>query len=351
MTAEVAAGELDAIGTRVRVVAWPADRLPSAVGAVSEELDRLDRQASRFRADSEISRLQEKSKEGATVFLLSAGLADLIGVALAAARFSEGRVDPTVGGAVAALGYDRDFSLVAGGDADDLEAALDLAEEHSSPLLPAPPAAIDWSRIELFGRLLRFPRGTVLDLGATAKARGSDRAATAALSACGGRGGVLVSLGGDIAVAGEPPAGGWPIAVVESPDLSESPGLAKTQVVRLSAGGLATSSTLLRRWRRGGRMVHHLVDPRTGLPADGPWRTATVAAPTCAEANTASTAAIVAGDRAVEWLEDAGLSARLVAGDGSCRRVGRWPAGEDEPIGVLPDVRRFAPRPADEVGV
>ncbi len=332
MTDEMAAGELDAIGTRVRVVVWPAALLECALATVEEELDRLDREASRFRTDSEISRLQAKNRDGASVFLVSSGLADLIGVALAAARFSGGLVDPTLGGAVAALGYDRDFSLVAGAEGT---AEKDEAEQDDSaqPLPGGPTGA--WWRVELSGRLLRLPPKVALDLGATAKARGSDRAAAEAFAACGRGGGLLVSLGGDIATAGEPPAGGWPIAVSESPDGSDAPGLSKTQVVRLAAGGIATSSTLLRRWRHGGRTVHHIVDPRTGQPADGPWRTATVAAPTCAEANAASTAALVAGDGALELLESTGLPARLVGTDGTCSHVGSWPQGEDEPI-ILP---------------
>src|SRR5215469_7547943 len=152
-------------------------------------------------------------------------------------------------------------------------------------------------------------------------------------------GGVLVSLGGDIAVAGEPPTGGWPVLVADEqepavpesarshragPDPERSPG----QVVRLAAGALATSSVVCRQWRRGGQMLHHIVDPRTGLPAAGPWRTVSVAAANCAEANAASTAAVVAGDRAVAWLAGQGLPARLVARDGSVRFVSGWPEAD-----------------------
>jgi thiamine biosynthesis lipoprotein len=98
------------------------------------------------------------------------------------------------------------------------------------------------------------------------------------------------------------------------------------RLVRLSAGGLATSSIRCRQWRRGGRTLHHIVDPRTGLPAAGTWRTASVAAASCAEANAAATAAIVAGEQAAGWLAAQGLPARLVAHDGSVRLLGGWPA-------------------------
>ena len=104
------------------------------------------------------------------------------------------------------------------------------------------------------------------------------------------------------------------------------------QVVRLAAGALATSSIMCRQWRRGGRTLHHIVDPRTGLPAAGPWRTVSVAAANCAEANAASTAAIVAGDQAPAWLAGQGLPARLVARDGSVRFVAGWPEDDGGPV-------------------
>ena len=124
------------------------------------------------------------------------------------------------------------------------------------------------------------------------------------MAATGGHGGVLVSLGGDIAVAGTPPRHGWPVTVARNPDPG---GVPRGQLVRLAAGAVATSSVTVRRWHRGGIVLHHIVDPRTGRPADGPWRTATVAAVTCADANAASTAAIVAGPAAEDWLAEAGL--------------------------------------------
>ena len=172
----------------------------------------------------------------------------------------------------------------------------------------------------LDGTVLGLPAGVRLDLGATAKGLGSDRAAAAAYRAS-GRGGMLVSLGGDIAVAGQPPVGGWPVAVADSSDGRGAPG----QVVRLTTGALATSSVTGRRWQRDGRPVHHIVDPRTGWPAAGPWRTVSVAASSCAEANAASTAAIVAGPDAEAWLAGTGLPSRLVAHDGAVRLLGGWP--------------------------
>jgi FAD:protein FMN transferase len=82
----------------------------------------------------------------------------------------------------------------------------------------------------------------------------------------------------------------------------------------------------VRRWMRGDRVVHHVVDPATGLSAEEHWRTVSVTAATCVDANIASTAALVMGARAAQWLHDRGLPARLVAPDGTVTRVGGWPA-------------------------
>ncbi len=190
-----------------------------------------------------------------------------------------------------------------------------------------------WRRVRLHGRLLRLPAGIRLDLGATGKGLGADRAAAAAWRAS-GCGGVLVSLGGDIAVAGQPPPGGWPVAIADS----SLPGVAQAdQVIRLAAGAVATSSVTCRQWRREGQRLHHIVDPRTGYPAAGPWRTVSVAAPRCAVANAAATAAIVAGPDAPAWLAGTGLPARLVGHDGGVLLLGGWPDGDG---GALPEVTR-----------
>ena len=272
----VAAAERAALSTSARVVIWPPGNLKAACAAADEVLGALDRQASRFRLDSELNWLH---RAGGGLFLLSDGLAEAVGVALAAARWTGGLTDPTVGGAVIGLGYDRDFAAIDPG--------------HGLPPAPALPAP-GWHRVRLDGPLLRLPAGTRLDLGATAKGLGADRAVRAAMAAAGSAGGVLVSLGGDIAVGGTAPRGGWPVTVAEQPAGAGAPG---SQLIRLAGGAVATSSVTCRRWRRGGRELHHIVDPRTGLPADGPWRTVSVTAQTCADANAAATAPIVAGKR------------------------------------------------------
>ncbi len=317
----VAAAERSALGTTARVVVWPPHELPRALDAVDRQLADLDRQASRFREDSEIS--QVNSSEAHT-FFLTEGLADLLATALAAAELTNGLVDPTVGGALIALGYDRDFS----------------AMQKNLPDVPGVgPPAPGWASIELDGRLLRRPAGIVLDLGATAKGVGSDRSALAARNSM-DAGGVLVSLGGDLAVAGESPQGGWPIRVAEDPFGDQRP---SGHVVRLHRGGVATSSVVCRRWCRGDRTLHHIIDPRTGEPAQARWRTATVAAPTCAHANAASTALIVGGEDALDVVTAAGLPARLVGHDGSLHLIGSWPDHEGGEL-VAPAVDRLGSR-------
>jgi thiamine biosynthesis lipoprotein len=318
-TPAVSAAERAALGTSARVVAWPPHHLAEVLAVVDDELAMLDRQASRFRGDSELTAAC-RSASGASC-LVSEGLADAIAVALAAAQWTGGLVDPTVGGVLCALGYDRDFAAI----------------RHDRTVPPVRAHVPGWRSVRLDGRRLRLAAALQLDLGATAKGLGSDRAARAAAAATRG-GGVLVSLGGDIAVAGEAPHGGWPVLVDGEPDRpGAAPGRGGRagrlqapggQVIRLAAAALATSSIVCRQWRRGGRTLHHIVDPRTGLPAAGRWRTVSVAAATCAEANAASTAAIIAGADAVAWLAGQRLPARLAGRDGRVVLVGGWPAAD-----------------------
>jgi thiamine biosynthesis lipoprotein ApbE len=238
-------------------------------------------------------------------------LAEAIAVALRAARLTDGDVDPTVGAAMNAVGYDRDFSLV----------------QRNGPAVRLTVKTIPgWRQVEFDeqARLLRVPPGVRLDLGATAKAWAADRSAGRIAAALGC--GVLVSLGGDIAVSGQPPAGGWRIRVQDISGRPEDPPAGPSTVVAIHGGGLATSSTAARRWRRGGYMLHHILDPRTGLPAAPVWRTVSVAAASCTDANIASTAAIIRGRAAPAWLAGLGLPARLVDEAGEVHTIGGWPA-------------------------
>ncbi|HSR22376.1 MAG TPA: FAD:protein FMN transferase [Candidatus Eisenbacteria bacterium] len=308
ITADVVHADWTALGTQVRLVVTEPAALAPATQLLRRDLAALDLACSRFRADSELRALDHA--EGRPV-RVSPLLADAVEVALEAARRTGGDVDPTVGRALAAVGYDRDFRLVA-----PTGPAL-----HVVPV-PAP----GWRTVHLdrAARLLTVPPGVRLDLGATAKALGADRAATRIADRLGC--GVLVSLGGDVRVAGQAPDGGWQVRVQDvtgdPADTADGP----HAVVSLWSGGLATSGTRARRWVRGGNVLHHIVDPRNGLPARSPWRTVSVVAGTCVAANTASTGAVIKGLRAPAWLERVGACARLVRVDGTVRTVGGWPA-------------------------
>lgn len=163
-------------------------------------------------------------------------------------------------------------------------------------------------------------RGVRLDLGSTAKALAADRAAARIATDTGG--GVLVSLGGDVAVAGPAPAGGWAVGVAQE---SSTPVDRVDQVVAIERGGLASSSTSVRTWRTGGRRVHHIVDPRTGDCAEPYWALVTATGSSCVEANAASTAALVWGAEALQRLALFDQSARLVRRDGTVSVVNGWP--------------------------
>ena len=294
-----------ALGGSMRLVTTTRSRIRQAKAAVDDVIAAIDMAASRFREDSELSRLNASTDREMRVSPL---LAQALAAALRGARMTAGAVDPTIGSSIRLIGYDTDFAGVpAHGHALRLVA-------HRVP---------GWRLIEFDerSRTVRVPRQVEIDLGATGKALAADLAAAAALEAAGG-GGVLVSLGGDIAVAGAPPPGGWAIQIEED---SGAPTAQGAEVVSIASGGVATSSTTVRRWTRGGVVLHHIIDPATGLPAASPWRTATVVAASCVDANIASTAAIVLGEAAQAWLEANHLPARLVDRDGTISRIGRWP--------------------------
>jgi thiamine biosynthesis lipoprotein ApbE len=297
-----------ALGTFVHLLVTEPAQLGEARRILTEDLADVDLACSRFRADSELCSLDDSGR--ATE--ISPLLAEAIAVALRAARLTEGDVDPTVGAAMSAVGYDRDFA-------------------HVKPTGPAVRLRTrevpGWRQVRLDGRMLTMPAGVRLDLGATAKAWAADRSAARIAARTGA--GVLVSLGGDIAVAGPPPATGWQVRVQDVSGAPEDPPSGPYAQIAIRDGGLATSSTAARRWQRGGDVLHHILDPRTGLPAEAVWRTVSVAAGSCADANAASTAAIIRGRRAPGWLAQHRLPARLVDATGAVFTVAGWPAEAD----------------------
>ncbi len=299
---------LDAFGTVGLVAVRDPARVDAAVVAVRRVVDEFDRACSRFRSDSELSALNAAAGSAVAVgpVLLSA-----VCEALRAARLTAGDVDPTVGQALIALGYDRSFEEVSGGVA------------ASRPLASVP----GWRFVTVDPErgTIRLAPGVTLDLGATAKALAADHAAAAAFDAAGC--GVLVSFGGDLAVAGDPPPEGWRVRVTDDHRAGVS---APGQWISVHVGGLATSSVAVRRWRTDVGDAHHLIDPSTGGSVDSVWRTASVCAASCLDANIASTAAIVRGSRAIPWLAGLGLPSRLVRVDGTVSHVAGWPSSGDD---------------------
>jgi thiamine biosynthesis lipoprotein len=299
----------EALGTTALVRVDDPATLEPARAIVAAQLDAIDLAASRFRDDSELERVNRSPGRLVPIGPL---LHEAIAVALEAAEITGGAVDPTLGEAIRLAGYVCDW---------------DELRRRGDDGVPPPAVSVrrlrGWEQVELVDDPLGVvvPAGLKLDLGATAKALAADRAAAAVAGATGA--GVLVSLGGDISTAGRVPPGGWHIHVTD--DHRSDPS-APGQTVAISGGALATSSTTTRRWRRAGEEMHHILDPKTGSPARGPWRTVSVTATTCVDANTASTAAIVLGTLAPAWLSDRRLPARLVANDGDVTRVGGWPA-------------------------
>jgi thiamine biosynthesis lipoprotein len=289
--------------TTARIVLTDPAFLEPAREIATRRLALVDVACSRFRADSELMTLPA----GRPV-QVSELLADLVGAALGAAEVTDGLVSPTVGSVLARLGYDRDWSQLP----DDRPASTVRIRQ-----LPS------WRQVRLDGRQLTVPLGVQLDLGATGKAFTADLIAAeiaAELPV-----GVLVALGGDIATAGPEPVGGWNVLVQDRPgDPAITVGLAPQSAI-------ATSSTQGRRWKSGGQQMHHIVDPRSCTPAKVVWRTATVAAPTCVQANTMSTAALILGLDAPNWLSQQGFAARLVTTSGEVRTVAGFPESSGHP--------------------
>jgi thiamine biosynthesis lipoprotein len=294
-----------ALGSLATLATSDPDRRDQAQAILEAELDAIDRACSRFRSDSELSIV---NRAGGRPVQVSELCLDAVLVALRAAEVTGGAVDPTVGTALQLIGYDRDFALI---------------EPEGPPIRVAFRAAPGWQQVvvDRAASTIRVPKGVELDLGATAKALCADRAARRAAEITGT--GVLVSLGGDVAVAGPPPADGWAVRVTHH---HADPIAWGGPVVAIRSGGLATSSTSARRWQRGGRVVHHLIDPATGAPAVEHWRTVSVAAGSCLDANIASCAAVILGAAATGWLQDRRLPARLVDPAGQVITVAGWPA-------------------------
>lgn len=326
---ELATARFEALGTTALVQVTDPAALAEARALLERELDAIDLAASRFRRDSELERVNAAAGRFVRIGIL---LHEAITVALQTAERTRGAVDPTLGTAIRLAGYERDYAELERVDAelervDAVEALAGPGAEEREAERRSPPAlrlvrSGGWRQVRLSNDppQVLLPAGMALDLGASAKALAADRAASAIAAGTGA--GTLVSLGGDISVSGAAPAAGWVIHVTDDHrSTPQSPG----QTVTIRDGALATSSITTRRWRHAGEIMHHILDPATGRPVSGPWRTASVTAPSCVQANAASTAALVMGEQALAWLEQQRLPARLVARDGRVVVIGGWP--------------------------
>lgn len=291
--------EFTVFATTNTVVVDDVRALNRAQMIVEELFREIDATCSRFRADSELSRLNARA--GETV-ALSPLLDEAIRTALQTAQMTDGLVDLTVGRKLQEIGYTVTFRDIASNGP-----ALELRVEPIAGW-----KALDYNPTQC---TIRIPRGTAIDLGASGKAWAADKAAAEVASQLGV--GVLVECGGDVAVNGPTPQDGWPVRVGTEGDAED---------VVIFDGGLATSGTTARRWRRGETELHHIIDPATGLPAQTKWAMASVAAATCVEANAAATAALILSAQAPEWLERHHLPARLIAKDGSVHHLAGWKA-------------------------
>jgi len=301
---------MSAIGTTATVAVDDLEVADAALALLADDLTALDRACSRFRPDSEL-RLLERC--GGRPTRVSPLLFDAVETACTVAARTAGIVDPTIGSALVELGYDRDFPSLGAGS-------------HLPEVSPTP--APGWWRIGLdpASRTMTVPDGVHVDLGSIGKAFAADRAATRIAGAldCG----VLVNLGGDVAVAGPAPVEGWGVGIADRCTTAPSDA---DEVVVLRSGGVATSGTTARTWARNGRTVHHIIDPWTGAGAPSTWALVTVVGTTCVEANGWSTAAVVWGEDAPGNLIEHGVTARLVHSDGHVVTVGPWSGTPTDP--------------------
>ena len=293
-----------AMGSDVHVlVDGPAGLLQVARDRVEE----LERRWSRFRPDSEISRLNALAGAPMAVSPETLGL---VGRALEGARVTGGRFDPTVLGDVLRAGYDRTFEALgdAGGDA-------------GSPL------GRGWARVvvDAAGSSVTLPAGVGLDPGGIGKGYAADLVVEELRAA--GAAGVCVNLGGDLRAEGQAPGGGSWVVGIEHP---LRPGRAAT--VTLAGGAVATSSRVRRAWGPAGDHRHHLIDPATGAPAGTGLAAVTVLAARGWQAEVLAKAAFLGGlERGRALLTVLGADGLLVDDRGGLHPsggFGRFLAGD-----------------------
>jgi thiamine biosynthesis lipoprotein len=269
--------EFRAMGCHMTAV-LDSDQPAAVLKIVPVWFENWEKTFSRFRADSELNRLNRRAGQWVRV---SAALWEVIHLALVAADWTEGIFSPTILNALEAAGYDRTF---------------DAITDSAQPIIPQPDG--QWRSIQRqsLNRSIWLPPNVRVDLGGIVKGWAADRAA----KKLGVRGPALIDAGGDIAVSG-PRADGapWPIGVL-NPFQPDQP----FKTLKIARGGVATSGKDYRRWLRDGQWQHHLIDPRTGWPAQTDVLSASVIAPSAFEAEIAAKViAILGSAQGVAWLE------------------------------------------------
>jgi thiamine biosynthesis lipoprotein len=291
--------EFRAMGTMISLL-LPEKRAASGLEIVRALFTDWEHVLSRFLPESELSRL---NRQAGKPIVVSDLLYHVLVTALDAAQATDGVYDPAMLDQLEKVGYDRSFD--------------DLPETRFGFTFPGEPGG-GWRGIHVDeGRQrVTLPEGIKLDFGGIAKGMAVD----AALEELrlNGIEAALVNAGGDLAVLGLPPdAEQWPISV---------PGRDQYWTLPLHHGAIATSGIAHRQWRQGDTLQHHLLDPRTGLPARGDLWSVTVVADRCEQAEVAAKVAFILGSKqGAAFLKKHHIAGLLVRQDGSWATVEPWP--------------------------
>jgi len=300
--------EFRAMGTTISLL-LPQRQAEKGVQIVRDLFTRWEQKLSRFLPESELSRLNQRAGIPVAVSEL---LYTVLATALAAAQATDGVYDPTLLNQLIQLGYDRSF--------DELPTL-----GSASPIAGEPGGRWKAIKVDPIYRLVTLPFGTKLDLGGIAKGMAVD-AALEKLRLYGIRS-AMVNAGGDLAVLGTPRVlGQWPIAV---------PGREGFWTIPLHSGSVATSGIAHRHWQQGATQRHHLLDPRTGLPAQSDLWSVTVVADHCEQGEIAAKVAFILGAQAgADFLRRHNIAGLLVHEDGTWETVDPWPAHLMEEVNV-----------------
>ncbi|MFN0029244.1 MAG: FAD:protein FMN transferase [Acidimicrobiales bacterium] len=294
-----------AMGSEVELLIGGATDADGLAAWAREEIERLEQCWSRFRANSELVALNNRSGQWVDV---STTLATALRSATRWWRDTGGAFDPTVIEALESWGYNQDFRLIRASGAGGAGGSNDASDPpRAAPGLTGMASLHDYHSV-------RLPPGVRVDLGGIGKGLAADVVAQELLTR--GAPSVLVSMGGDLAMAGAAPSGGYPVPVLDPFDTER---VLFTHA--LFEGALVTSTTRIRRWRAEDTPAHHLIDPRTGCPATHGLAAVFVAAPSCAQAEVLAKSVLVSGDVRLPMAMGAGTSGWTVDDDGQLRAL------------------------------